>query len=566
MVHADRRCESFSAGTEVGKQFEALETLHLAILHKRWKNQWSPTLEKIIERHLQLCVELQKMRFAREGLHQYRATCQAANIQSLEQVVRVFRKAAEEKVNQAKKEQDVRLGGVADLEEMESPETILLQAIQAGDTRQQSQDKDVHSHFRFLWDTYRVILDVLKSNSRLEEVYHETSRQAFEFCRANTRPGEFKKLCDSLRKNFQDLSKRTGPTGQNPVQPNNVDTITKTLETRCRQMQVATELDLWREAYNTSSEICDLMTALGKDSTSDEGSVAEGYEPVRLLRFASLQRQQPPRRPEIDPSLEAEPPPNGEQRNTTGREEKETADCPICCEDLGRSPQEVGALTFQGKRIERDLYHVGCFTLMLSHKGAFSGERLKDGCFDNLKIAWGQSPTTRQQVDGFVSMPSMSDQKALIAFLDWKGTGRMDVSELATVAAVQLPLHARAMENFMRENFEVDGDGNITVEELEQKVLPYIGEHFASITSAKEEERRKAAKLRCDFLLMRLDAAAGGPAAQSSAQSKWKLGPGTRRRNLRTFLGGEILRLQRISSWVPALRASSLLFVSGVEL
>eukprot|EP00439_Symbiodinium_sp_Y106_P037288 s5248_g4.t1 len=95
-----------AAMRSVGKQNEALETLHHAILHKRWKNQWSPTLEKIIERHLQLCVELQKMRFAREGLHQYRATCQAANIQSLEQVVRVFRKAAEEKVNQAKKEQD----------------------------------------------------------------------------------------------------------------------------------------------------------------------------------------------------------------------------------------------------------------------------------------------------------------------------------------------------------------------------------------------------------------------------------------------------------------------------
>ncbi|CAE7436960.1 TIF3A1, partial [Symbiodinium sp. CCMP2456] len=550
--------------SEVGKQNEALETLHHAILHKRWKNQWSPTLEKIIERHLQLCVELQKMRFAREGLHQYRATCQAANIQSLEQVVRVFRRAAEEKVNQAKKEQDVRLGKVADLEEMDAPETILLQAIQAGDTRQQSQDKDVHTHFRFLWETYKVILDVLKSNSRLEEVYHETSRQAFEFCRANTRPQEFKRLCDILRKNFQDLSKRTGPTGQNPVQPNNVDTITKTLETRCRQMQVATELDLWREAYNTSSEICDLMTALGKvnqrpkphlrsmyyehlgqifwksenylfhafaslknvffvkDATSDDGSAAEGYEPVRPLRFDALQRQQPPRRPEIDSSLEAEPPPFGEKGAEAGKQtEKETADCPICCEDLGRSPQEVGALTYQGKRIERDLYHVGCFTLMLSHKGAFSGERLKDGCFDNLKIAWGQSPTTRQEVDGFVSMPSMSDQKALIAFLDWKGTGRLDVSELATVAAVQLPLHARAMDNFIRENFQVDGDGNITVEELEQKVLPYIGEHFESITNAKEEEKKKAAKLRCDFLLMRLDSAVGGTIVASSTQSKW---------------------------------------------
>jgi len=258
------------------------------------------------------------------------------------------------------------------------------------------------------------------------------------------------------------------------------------------------------------------------DATSDDGSAAEGYEPVRPLRFDALQRQQPPRRPEIDSSLEAEPPPFGEKGAETGKQtEKETADCPICCEDLGRSPQEVGALTYQGKRIERDLYHVGCFTLMLSHKGAFSGERLKDGCFDNLKIAWGQSPTTRQEVDGFVSMPSMSDQKALIAFLDWKGTGRLDVSELATVAAVQLPLHARAMDNFIRENFQVDGDGNITVEELEQKVLPYIGEHFESITNAKEEEKKKAAKLRCDFLLMRLDSAVGGTIVASSTQSKW---------------------------------------------
>ena len=99
------------------------------------------------------------------------------------------------KVNQAKKEQDVRLSKVADLEELDAcgaesclrltvrPESILLAAIQAGDTRQQSQDKDVHTHFRFLWETYKagenlqdslarvleVILDVLKSNSRLEE-------------------------------------------------------------------------------------------------------------------------------------------------------------------------------------------------------------------------------------------------------------------------------------------------------------------------------------------------------------------------------------------------------------
>eukprot|EP00933_Yihiella_yeosuensis_P034259 TRINITY_DN2776_c0_g1_i6.p1 TRINITY_DN2776_c0_g1~~TRINITY_DN2776_c0_g1_i6.p1 ORF type:complete len:1229 (+),score=452.93 TRINITY_DN2776_c0_g1_i6:132-3818(+) len=254
--NALKRAEELIA---VGKQVDALETLHAAILHRRFKNQWTQTLETIMQRHLELCVELKKIRTAREGLHQYRSTCQAANITSLEKVVKVLREAAEEKVTEAKKEQDIKLGQMADLDEMDSPETILLQAIQAGDTRQQSQDKDVHTHFRFLWDTYKVILDVLKSNNRLEDVYHETSRHCFEFCKANARPQEFKRVCDILRKNYQDLFKRTGSGPQNAVQPNNMDTITKTLETRCQQLKIATELDLWREAYFTATEICELM-------------------------------------------------------------------------------------------------------------------------------------------------------------------------------------------------------------------------------------------------------------------------------------------------------------------
>ncbi|CAE8636520.1 unnamed protein product [Polarella glacialis] len=195
-----------------------------------------------MERRLGLCVELKKIRTAREGLHQYCSTCQAANITSLEKVVKVFREAAEKKVHEAPQEQDIKSGAIADLDELDTPENILLQAIQAGDTRQQSQDKDVHSQFRFLWDSYKVILDVLKSNNRLEEVYHETSRHAFDFCTEHFRPQEFKRLCDTLRKKYQDLFKRTGAGPQNAVLPNSADTITKTLETRFRQMQVATEM------------------------------------------------------------------------------------------------------------------------------------------------------------------------------------------------------------------------------------------------------------------------------------------------------------------------------------
>merc|ERR1712232_1363848 len=115
----------------------------------------------------------------------------------------------EDKVSEAKKSQESN-EEIDDLDEMESPQTILLRAIQAQDTRQQSQDKDTHAHFRFLWDTYKVCLDVLKSSNKLEGVYHDVARQAFEFCRLNSRPQEFKRLCETLRKNYGDLSKHTG--------------------------------------------------------------------------------------------------------------------------------------------------------------------------------------------------------------------------------------------------------------------------------------------------------------------------------------------------------------------
>lgn len=244
---------------EVGKKQDALETLHAAIQYKKFRNLWTNTIESIMVRHLELCVDLKKMRIAREGLHQYRTTCQAANIGSLELVVQKFRQAAEKKVNEAKKLKDDQMAAMEDLDEMESPETVMLNAIQAQDTRQQSQDKEVHMHFRFLWDTYKVVLDVLKSNVRLEEVYHETARHAFEFCLQNKRPQEFKRLSETLRKNYQDLFKRTGATLSHQVNPTSPETVLRTLETRCKQLQIATELDLWREAYLTATEIWDLM-------------------------------------------------------------------------------------------------------------------------------------------------------------------------------------------------------------------------------------------------------------------------------------------------------------------
>eukprot|EP00931_Biecheleriopsis_adriatica_P055084 TRINITY_DN32495_c0_g1_i1.p1 TRINITY_DN32495_c0_g1~~TRINITY_DN32495_c0_g1_i1.p1 ORF type:complete len:620 (+),score=149.83 TRINITY_DN32495_c0_g1_i1:56-1861(+) len=234
---------------------------------------------------------------------------------------------------------------------------------------------------------------------------------------------------------------------------------------------------------------------------------AESAVVVSRPIFDFLQKQRPSRRPDKDGTERHPPSFPGEVAQAA--EQEEEAECPICCGALGDSPAEVGALTFKGKRVEKDLYHVGCFTMMLSHNGGFRGERVGHHV-DNIRISWGTSPTTRQPVDGFIRMPPIEDRKGWIQFLDWKGTGQLDLPELATATAVLLPLKPSALELFMRENFEVSSNDEISVVELEQKVLPYIGEHFASIRDEKEQEKRSADRLRGQIALQRLEAFCDG--------------------------------------------------------
>jgi len=153
----------------------------------------------------------------------------------------------------------LKLSELEDLDEMESPEMILAKSIQAADTRQQNLDRDVHQHFRFLWDSYKAILDILKTNARLEDGYHQTARLAMDFCQNNERPQEFKRLCGMLRNNWQQLFKRTGQIPAHLVNPQSPETIQRTLETRCKQLQVSINLELWREAYLTSEDVHQMM-------------------------------------------------------------------------------------------------------------------------------------------------------------------------------------------------------------------------------------------------------------------------------------------------------------------
>lgn len=95
--NALKRAEELEA---VGQTQAALKALHDVITSRRHRS-WSSALEGIMMKYIDLCVELRKGRFAKDGLIQFRQVCQTASMSSLEDVIQHFMEKATQKAVEA---------------------------------------------------------------------------------------------------------------------------------------------------------------------------------------------------------------------------------------------------------------------------------------------------------------------------------------------------------------------------------------------------------------------------------------------------------------------------------
>lgn len=247
---------------DVGKRNSALETLCDAIRAKRHRS-WQRVHEDIMFKYLELAVDLRKSYVAKEGIFQYKLICQQTNIKSFEDVVRRYIELAEEKAEWAKNKAASRnIDDVDDLDIVQTPEEILLSAVSSEDQQDRSERVKLIPWVRFLWEAYRQCLDILKNNVRTEALYHEVAHRAFQFCIKFNRKTEFRKLCDNLRTHMDYLRKTQLNAQQQPthaqshmVNLNNPESLAMQLETRLIQLESATQIELWQEAYRATDDI-----------------------------------------------------------------------------------------------------------------------------------------------------------------------------------------------------------------------------------------------------------------------------------------------------------------------
>ncbi|KAK2747540.1 eukaryotic translation initiation factor 3 subunit A [Myotisia sp. PD_48] len=258
-----RRAEELIA---VGQPAAALTVLHEHVTSKRSRNSPIASLEPVMVLFVELCVDLRKGKAAKDGLYQYKNIAQNTNVGTIEMVLKKFIELAEQKVTEAQVKADevqsslesaAPTSNVEDLDAIETPETILLATVSGEQSKDRTDRAIVTPWLKFLWETYRTVLEILKNNARLEIMYQATALQAFQFCLKYTRKTEFRRLCELLRNHVQNAAKYSAQ--MHAINLNDPDTLQRHLDTRFQQLNVAVELELWQEGFRSVEDIHTLL-------------------------------------------------------------------------------------------------------------------------------------------------------------------------------------------------------------------------------------------------------------------------------------------------------------------
>ncbi|VFQ69396.1 unnamed protein product [Cuscuta campestris] len=247
----------------VGQKQEALQFLHDLITSRRYR-AWQKSHERIMFKHVELCVDMKRGRYAKDGLIQYRIICQHVNIASLEEVIKHLLHLATERAELAQTQAQAleEALDVDDLEADKRPEDLMLSSVSGEKGKDRSDRELVTPWFKFLWETYRTVLEILRNNSKLEALYAMTAHRAFQFCKQYKRTTEFRRLCEIIRNHLANLNKyrdqRDRPDLSAP------ESLQLYLDTRFEQLKVATELGLWQEAFRSVEDIYGLMCIVKK--------------------------------------------------------------------------------------------------------------------------------------------------------------------------------------------------------------------------------------------------------------------------------------------------------------
>lgn len=241
-------------------------------------------------KYIDLCVETRQGKKCKDGLINYRNTCQQTNVQSLEEVVRHLIDSATLRAEDARKEAQAMELDIEDLEAEHSPEEMMLSYVSGEKSKDRTDREVVTPWFKFLWESHRNVLDILRNNSRLEALYSAAASRAFNFCATYNRSTEFRRLCDILRNHLSTLIKYKDQTGRDRTDLTVSATWELYIDMRFQQLKTACVLELWAEAFRSVEDIQTLFLMAPKGVKPKASLMATYYAKLTQIFTKSNSR------------------------------------------------------------------------------------------------------------------------------------------------------------------------------------------------------------------------------------------------------------------------------------
>ncbi|GMH60367.1 hypothetical protein TrRE_jg7326 [Triparma retinervis] len=248
----------------------ALYLLHEVLVARKYKT-WSLVYEAVCLYYLTLCVKEGRFREMKDGLHQYRNMTQVAAPGSLSKVCKALVEMSKAKIRVPSSSDDSSSDKnsilTGDLEDSASPESVLMSTMTTTYDETVAEKRDILPHLKFLWEVYRCVLDILRTSTKLEGLYHEFAGMAFNFCATYRRKTEFRRLCDLLRSHLVNFYKYGATPESRLANANKLkgwegwtqQSIENHLETRFIQLEVAGNLEQYSEGFRTVEDIYGIM-------------------------------------------------------------------------------------------------------------------------------------------------------------------------------------------------------------------------------------------------------------------------------------------------------------------
>jgi translation initiation factor 3 subunit A len=144
--------------------------------------------------------------------------------------------------------------------ETESPSVEII--MRSMHTDKVKNDMEIRNKLKIVWEGYKSIVDTVKVNQKLEDVYMPTLTKIFDFVDRYNRVQEFKTFCRSLRTGLQSAFNKRDRSYQEKtifIDIEKTDVNTRNIEIRLKQFEVTTKLELWGEAFTVLEDINTLM-------------------------------------------------------------------------------------------------------------------------------------------------------------------------------------------------------------------------------------------------------------------------------------------------------------------